>query len=192
METDENRMLEGIRRGESRPALELIDRYYERIYAFLRRLAGNDADAADLTQRVFARVWQALPGFAARASLNSWLHGIAYHVYVDWMRGNHRAESRSEDWWNARVSPQPRPDEIVEQNDLREKVYALVDRLPQEIRDSIHLHYYQGLTLEETAIAMGVAASTVKYRLRQGLEQLEQAFSPVPSLLNSQTHFSRL
>ena len=42
------------------------------------------------------------------------------------------------------------------------------------LRETIHLHYYQGLTLQETADAMGVATSTVKYRQRQALSELQQ------------------
>ena len=187
MRVDEHQMVERARRGENEAAVELIDLYYERIYAFLRRLAGSDADAADLTQRVFTRVWKALPNYAGRSSLNSWLHGIAYHVYVDWVRGNHRLESRSDSWWEGRVSPQLSPADIAMHNDLREKVYASVDKLAPEVRDTIHLHYYQELTLEETATAMGVAASTVKYRLRQGISELEQKLNSTVLSPNSRT-----
>ena len=79
MEPDSKRLMETIRRGDSRAAVDLIDLFYERIYAFLRRLSSHDSDAADLTQRTFGRVWQALPSFAGRSSVSSWIHGIAYH-----------------------------------------------------------------------------------------------------------------
>ena len=184
---DEHGMVERVRRGDNTAAVEFIDLYYERIYAFLRRLAGSDADAADLTQRVFTRVWQALPNYAGRSSLGSWLHGIAYHIYVDWVRGNHRVESRPDEWWERRVSPQLSPAEIATHNDLRAKVYASVDKLAPEVRDTIHLHYYQELTLEETATAMGVAASTVKYRLRQGISELEQKLNSTVHSADSRT-----
>ena len=72
-------------------------------------------------------------------------------------------------------------------NDLREKVYASVEKLAPEVRDTIHLHYYQELTLEETATAMGVAASTVKYRLRQGISELEQKLNSTVHSANSRT-----
>jgi len=49
-----------------------------------------------------------------------------------------------------------------------------VDRLDPDLRDTVHLHYYQDLTLQETADAQGVATSTVKYRLRQALAELQK------------------
>src|SRR6266550_3385515 len=97
MELQANQLVEGACRGDTAAASRLIELFYERIYAFLRRLAGNDADAADLTQRTFGRVWQALPTFAGRSSVGSWIHGIARHVYVDWRRADHRTELRSEE-----------------------------------------------------------------------------------------------
>lgn len=175
MSKDELQLVEAARRGEMRAATELVDRFYELVFAFLRRLAGNDADAADLTQKTFGRVWPALARFAGRSSLSSWLHGIAYHVYQDWRRANHRLESRPDEWWADCPDPRPSPDAAAVESDLAAILFAAVDRLEPDVRGTVHLHYYQSLTLDETASALGVSPSTVKYRLRGALRQL-QAF----------------
>jgi RNA polymerase sigma-70 factor (ECF subfamily) len=177
MEPETNAVLERARRGEAAAASELIELFYERVFAFLRRLCGHDADAADLTQRTFSRVWQSLQTFAGRSSVNSWIHGIAYHVYVDWRRADHRGEPRSDEWWRSREGGGPSPAETVAHSDLSALVYASVDALAPELWDTIHLHYYQGLTIDETAQTLGVAASTVKYRCRQALEALQKKFA---------------
>src|SRR5690242_14234145 len=177
MKTEADDLVKRIGRGEQIAAVDLIDLFYERIYAFLRRLCFNDADAADLTQRTFAGVWQALPTFSGRSSVGSWIHSIAYHTYVDWRRANGRTEKRSPEWWAVCVCGEPGPDELASRKDLAETTYAAVDRLPADLRETIHLHYYQELTLQETADAMDVATSTVKYRLRQALAQLEATLS---------------
>jgi RNA polymerase sigma-70 factor (ECF subfamily) len=174
MEPDDISMVGRIRSGERAAADELVEAYYERIYCFLRRRAGNDADAADLTQRTFGRVWQALPGFAGRSSISSWMHGIARHVYLDWRRSDGHTEARSDEWWAERASTAAHPDEVAVRNDLAARIYESVDGLEPDLCDTVHLHYYQGLTLQETADAMGVAASTVKYRLRQALAELQK------------------
>ena len=179
MKSEAEQLVGRICSGEQVASVDLIDLYYERIYAFLRRLSANDADAADLTQRTFGRVWQALPSFSGRSSVGSWIHSIAYHTYVDWRRANHRTEARSADWWAERAASEPAPDEIASRNDLAATVYAAVDNLAPELRDTVHLHYYQELTLQETADAMDVATSTVKYRLRQALNELEGKINAV-------------
>ena len=172
-----NQLAESARHGDRAAASRLIELFYERVYAFLRRRAGNDADAADLTQRTFTRGWQALPTYAGRSSFSSWIHGIAHHTYVDWRRANHRTEPRPTEWWADCVASGPTPAESSSQTDLAATVFARVDGLSSELRDTVHLHYYQELTLQETADALGIATSTVKYRLRQALEQLQKQLS---------------
>ncbi len=187
MEPDAHQLVETARSGGRTAAVELIELFYARIYAFLRRLAANDADAADLTQRTFGRVWQALPTFAGRSSVSSWMHSIAYHVYVDWRRADRHTEPRSNEWWAARPAPEATPAEIVAHTDMAAALYGSVDELEPDLRHTVQLHYYQALTLQETADAMGVATSTVKYRLRQALAELQRKLAVEPNSLTSTT-----
>jgi len=183
MLTEENQLIAEARRGGVAAATELVDRYYEAVYAFLRRLAGSETDAEDLTLQTFVRIWAALPRFEGRSSVSSWLHGIAYHVYQDWRRGNHRFESRPDEWWADCADGGKGPDAVVLADDLAATVYAAVDQLEPAVRDTVHLHYYQGLTLEETAEVLGLVASSVKYRLRSAVQQLQRRLTAEPVLV---------
>ncbi len=176
MDTEARRWMEKAQGGDAGAATELIDAFYERLYAFLRRLAGNETEACDLTQLAFGRIWKALPSFAGRSSVSSWMHAIAYRTYVDWLRSNHHTEERSDTWWEACVAPEAGPAERASANDLAASLYAAVDQLDPDIRATVHLRYYQGLTLEETAEALGIATSSVKYRLTQALAKLQATF----------------
>ncbi len=62
-------------------------------------------------------------------------------------------------------------------------------RLDEDKKQTVHLHYYQGLSLRETAKVLSVATSTVKYRLREVLKSLkvevrvdEGQFTPEPTI----------
>ncbi len=153
-------------------ASELVRLHYERIFAFFRRLCGSDADAADLTQKTFARSWSALGSYAGRSSFSTWLHGIGRNVYLDWRRKGDRLAPQSDEWWAACVAEGPSPFDDAAERDAAVRLYALVAQLDDEKKEAVHLHYYQGLSLSETAEVLGVAASTVKYRLREALEFL--------------------
>ena len=166
--------VDAARRGDEDAATQLVREFHARVFAFLRRLSGSESEAAELTQRTFCRAWGALPAFAGRASVSSWLHGIAYRTYVDWLRSNRRREEKPEAWWEGLADQRPRPDVAAAAADTTAAVYAAVDRLEDGLRETLHLHYYQGLSLEETAEALGIAASTVKYRLREGLDQVRR------------------
>ena len=174
MDSTENEQVRAAASGDREAAEALVERHYARLYAFLRRHAGNEADAADLTQRTFARIWQALPRFAGRSSVSSWMHAIAWHTYVDWLRHDHHAENRPDTWWAGCLADGDSPAEDLAHADLAAVVYATVDRMESDLHLTVHLHYYQGLSLAETADALNIATATVKHRLRRALDHLQR------------------
>lgn len=170
---DSTQLIVAALNGDEIAARHLVDLHYCSIYNFLRRLTRHDDDASDLTQRTFARAWSSLKSFAGRSTVSSWLHGIAWHTYLDWRRAHRPPVDQSATWWESQVISGPGPAETAAASDLAASLYAAVETLEPEVRATVHLHYFQDLSLAETAEALGVAASTVKYRLRQGLHRLQ-------------------
>ncbi len=175
MSDEEAQLIRRVRAGDADSATELVDRHYQAIYGFLRRLSGSEWDAADLTQRTFSRGWSALGRFEGRSTVRSWLHGIARHVWLDSLKQNRRETARSDAWWEAQLDERSRPDEEAARSDAASSVYAAVDQLSEELRLTVHLHYYQSLSLSETAASLAVATSTVKHRLRTAVKQLRKS-----------------
>src|SRR5256885_1160859 len=160
--------------GDLDAACELVQLSYEKVFAYFRRLCGHEEDAADLTQKTFRKVWLSLSSYQGRSSFSTWIHAIAHHVYVDWRRGKASPIAQSDKWWYAQPDAAPGPFESAAQRDIAAHVFGLVDKLEDESRETVHLHYYQGLTLDQTAEVLSVAVSTVKYRLRRALEVLRE------------------
>jgi RNA polymerase sigma-70 factor (ECF subfamily) len=158
--------------GSREAAAELVECMYEPIFAYLRRVSGHPEDAADLTQKTFAKAWTALASYKGRSRFSTWLHGIAHHVYVDWRRQRKPDSPQTDEWWAACPAPTPSPFENAAGQDSAHRLYALVDHLDEDARQTLHLHYYQELSIAETAEVLGVATSTVKYRVRGALELL--------------------
>src|SRR5882672_4855692 len=134
-------------KGDLTAASELVARFYQRIFAYLRRLCSNDHDAADLTQRTFTKAWASLASYEQRSTFSTWLHGIAYHVYLDWRRKPNRVDPQPEEWWEARVAQGPSPYEDAAERELARQLYQWVDQLEDDQKQAVHLHYYQGLSL---------------------------------------------
>lgn len=160
--------------GDREAASELVALCYEKVFAYFRRLCRHEEDAADLTQKTFRKVWQSLASYGGRSTLTTWIHSIAHHVYVDWRRIKPGALPQTEQWWQDQPGDNPSPFESAAQRDLAAQVYSLVDKLDEDAREAVHLHYYQGLTLDETAQTLSIATSTVKYRLRRAMDFLRQ------------------
>jgi len=157
-------------KGDIDAASELLTLQYERIFGYFRRLCGNDSDASDLTQKTFCKVWSAIASYSGRSSFSTWAHGIAHHVYVDWRRGHQRMEPQTDEWWTTCAADGLSPLEEATERETACQLYAAVDQLDEALRETVHLHYYQGLTIQETAEALCIATSTVKYRIRNALD----------------------
>ncbi len=113
-----------------------------------------------------------MPSYQARSRFSTWLHGIAHHVHVDWRRQRKPDSPQTDQWWASCAALTPTPFEHAAEEDSAHWLYALVEQLDEDARQTLHLHYYQELSIAETAEVLGVATSTVKYRLRGALELL--------------------
>jgi RNA polymerase sigma-70 factor (ECF subfamily) len=166
------------KQGDHTAAFALIDTHYRSVYQYLRRLCGSRQDAEDLTQDTFAKVWSSLASYRADFRFSTWIHAIAYHVYVDWRREQKTADRPLNTWWHESIARLESQEEGDRQ--LAASLYEAVEGLEEEKRLVVHLHYYQGLSLRETSQVLGIAPSTVKYRLREVMRALRSSFR-VPS-----------
>ena len=161
------------RKADKDAACELLRIHYTDVYSYLRRLCGSAADAEDLTQQTFLKVWSSLGSFAGRSKFSTWLYRIAHNTYIDFQRGNAgNIRDRSDQWWAECIDKNPGPFANAAERQLARRLYETVDQLDEDKKQIIHLHYYQGLSIRETANVLGIATSTVKYRLREVLRIL--------------------
>ena len=146
-----------------------------RIKSYLLRSGFSDADADDLTQDVFLRVYRALITFdPQRGWFGGWLSAIARNVARrQWSRRD-RPENFDPGLAQETLAG---PDDTRADASAREEtdaVRACVQRLPQELATVIRLRYVQGRTTRGIADIVGLPESTVRLRLRQAQQRLEE------------------
>jgi len=162
-----------VKKADKNAASELLKIYYADIYSYLRRLCGSKQDAEDLTQQTFLKVWSSLNGFAGRSKFSTWLYRIAHNTFLDWLRKNVAGtQSRPDQWWQDCINQNLGPFSNVAERQLAQRLYEAVEDLDEDKKHVVHLHYYQGLSIRETAKVLDVATSTVKYRLREVFKAL--------------------
>lgn len=172
-------------KGDQVAATNLLREFYKPIFAYHRRLSRNNEDAADLTQITFSKVWNSISLFRAASSVSTWIYRIAYCSYVDWVRQARPSSQQTDEWWQELPAAERSPFDLSADLELNRRLFVAVETLSDANRDAIHLHYYQGLSLAETAEVLDVPKSTLKYRLRNALDQLRQQFLQHPSIQNS-------
>ncbi|RYG35444.1 RNA polymerase sigma factor [bacterium] len=162
---------------EPRPSPDrLVEDHFDDLYRFLRGLTRHVQDAEDLAQRTLVRAYRSLHTFDGRASLRTWLHGIAYREFLNWHRGRRLIVALDP----RRGQTDARLDALLD----RERLRAAIARLTPKVGAAFVLVEVQELSLDEAATALGIPAGTVKSRLFEARASLRQTLEN-PRLENS-------
>jgi RNA polymerase sigma-70 factor (ECF subfamily) len=168
-----NSLCKRAKKGNKDAACELLRTCYADIFVYLRRLCRSEEDAEDLTQETFLKVWSSLGRFRGHSSFSTWLHRIAYNTFIDSQRRRAtQIQSPSDETWQEWTDNNPGPFANTVERQTAKRLYEAVDKLDDGKKHVVHLHYYQGLSLRETAKVLNISTSTVKYRLREVIEIL--------------------
>ena len=177
--------LECLRRlaaGDQAAAADLYDRHARPVYSLVLRIVGDESDAEDVLQEVFAQAFrQAARYDASRGAVVAWLLMMARSRSIDRIRSR-RAHPESQ-----RVESDPSIDDLpgVSQDaaasmlddEQASTVRRALDALPLIQRVAIELAYYEGLSHREIAERLEEPLGTVKTRIRLGLLKLRDALS---------------
>jgi RNA polymerase sigma-70 factor (ECF subfamily) len=157
----ETECIRRARAGDGAAIRELYQRYAPRVYAVVRRLAGDDALAEDWAQEAWVRAFRALPTFRGDARFSTWLHRIAVNSALHGRRGRERRVSRETALLPDTLTHAARTDQAV----LRISLQRALDALPAGMRQIVVLHDVEGYTHEEIGELLGIAAGTSKSQL---------------------------
>ncbi|MGB7264873.1 MAG: sigma-70 family RNA polymerase sigma factor [Terracidiphilus sp.] len=170
--------------GDSGAWAEMVRTHQKRVYGLCYRFTGNQADAEDLTQDVFLKIYSNLGSFdAARGSLPVWITTMTRNLLVDNFRRtrNQRATGSLDDGWETAeelrpvdrlVASGPTPHESAARNELAKMVQNALAQVSVELREAVILRDLQDLDYKEIAQVLGIPEGTVKSRISRGRAEL--------------------
>jgi RNA polymerase sigma-70 factor, ECF subfamily len=174
----ETSLVERCLSGEQGAWDELIKSYTKRVYAICYRFTSREAEAQDLTQDVFLRVFKSLGSFrAGEGSFTVWLTRLTRNLLVDhYRRTKHeRATDALEDKLpilEERTAQHSRTDGLLAGREAGELLQAALQKLSPELREAVILRDLQELEYREIAQVLSVPEGTVKSRLNRGRAEL--------------------
>ena len=183
LQSQEAALVEELRSGSEEAFAWLIARYHQPIYSLLARTVHDRADAADLTQEVFVKVFRGVASFHGESSLRTWIYRIALREASNqrrwWLRHKQQeipmelevAESESGNPVRLRdtlVDSGESPFEMAVHEENRARVEAALREVPEPFRTTLILRDIEGFVYEEVAEIQGVNLGTVKSRLVRG------------------------
>jgi RNA polymerase sigma-70 factor (ECF subfamily) len=166
----------------------LVSQYSRQIYSLMARSLRDPADAADVTQDVFIKVFRNISGFDGRSSLRTWIYQIAL-----------REASNRRRWWSRHKQQETAIDALIEnqqgetfcladvlaahdaspydcaaQTEMKQRLEAALRQLPEAFRTVVVLREIEGFGYEEIAEILDVNVGTVKSRLTRGRQALRE------------------
>jgi RNA polymerase sigma-70 factor (ECF subfamily) len=185
--TEDAALVAELKAGSEDAFALLIAQYHQPLYSLIARSINDPADAADITQEVFIKVFRGIRGFHGDASLRTWLYRIALHEASNQRRwwSRHKKQEitidspydQEEDGNGVCLSATLADDgnspfDNVAQNEVRERVEAALRQVPETFRTVVVLREIEGFAYEEIAEILNVNLGTVKSRLTRGRSAL--------------------
>jgi RNA polymerase sigma-70 factor (ECF subfamily) len=157
---------------------EVVRTHADRVYRLAYRLSGNRADAEDLTQETFVRVFRSLAEYQP-GTFEGWLHRITTNLFLDMVRRRQRIrfDALPEDVNDRLASKEPGPEVAYELNNLDPEIQQALASLPEDFRVAVVLCDLEQLSYEEIAATLNVKVGTVRSRIHRGRVLLRNALA---------------
>jgi RNA polymerase sigma-70 factor, ECF subfamily len=175
--------------GGNREAIGvLVNRYSPSLYRYLIHLTGNPPMAEDILQETWLKSMERIDRYDPMYPFRAWLFAIARNCAIDMWRRKAK-EGIEPPGWTPEVDGTPDPmdrvaDEKIsvldqlQEDELQRQVEKVFPGLPHYYREALTLRFQEEMPLEEIAHVLKVPLSTVKTRIRRGLELLRQRLAP--------------
>ena len=167
-------LVDRFKKGEEKAFDELVNKYKKRIYYLAYSLTNNHADALDLSQEAFIKVYRSIHRFRGRASFYTWLYRIMVNICLNHLKKearkkevsfDERIEVAQVDWWS-------NPREALENKELQEDLTKAIASLPPQQKAVFTLRHLEGLSHKEIVSILGCSMGNVKANLFQALRKL--------------------
>ena len=168
--------------GERQAFGWLVERYQDRMIAYVRYMGFDEAEAHDLAQDAFVRAFRHLRRCGEPERFAGWLFKIVSNLCrTAGARSARRATEPLEALAGALAAGEPLPDEEAEAKWLRQQVRAALRGIAPEQREALVLMYLQGHSVSEIEELTGASSSAIKMRLKRGREALKAQLGPLLS-----------
>lgn len=159
----------------------LYERYVDKIYRYIYYRTGNEADAEDLTARVFFRALLHIGDYEERGHpFSAWLYRIAHNLVANWHRDHSRHPVLTlEDMASWQVKEKG-PEAMATLLDDKEALLDAIRRLPADRRELLILKFVEQLTNAEIGAIMGRSEGAIKSLYHRTLVSLRRELKPAP------------
>lgn len=184
---NEAELIERLQAGDKAACAQCIEIHSPHVYGLALRLMENEAEAEDVLQETFMNAFRAIQSFEGRSGLGTWLYRITYNTAMMRLRKRKATAVSVEETMDAedgQLIPEALfdwcclPEEDFASGEVKTELEAAIHELPEIYKAVFVLRELDGLSTEETAVALDLTISAVKVRLHRGRLWLRERLTP--------------
>lgn len=177
-------LVERLRQCEEMAYEELLRRFQQPVYNLVYRLMSDPADANDVVQEVFLKIFRNVSSFRCQSSLKTWIYRIAVneaHNHRRWFSRHRKQEvglerdDKEQDYQDTLCDPGRSPFDLAASQETHQLIEQALDQLNPTFRTAVVLRDIEDLSYEEIADILQIHLGTVKSRIMRGREALRTA-----------------
>ena len=163
-----------IRNGDMEAFRLLVEAHQSRVVGTITKMLGSDAEAEDLAQQVFIRIWKSAPRYKPTAKFTTWLFRITRNLVFNELRRKRHFANRVEEIPEPAERSEKEPDQVLLDSELQIAIQDAINKLPETQRLAIVLRRYEEMPYEEIAKVMGTTVPAVKSILFRARAELRE------------------
>lgn len=186
---DEENLIARLKDGDKSACAECIEFHAPQVYRLALRLTENEAEAEDVMQETFLNAFKAIDKFEGRSGLGTWLYRITYNTaMMRFRKPSHKTPTISveESLAQEEGAIVPRqlfdwcclPEQDFETDEVKTELNQAITELPDSLKGVFVLRELEGLSTQETAVALDLTPSNVKVRLHRARLWLRERLTP--------------
>ncbi len=180
LKIDDKILLIALRERKEKAFDMIFNKYFKSIYYFISLNCKSTADAEDMAQEVFVRLWES--GQVPTVSLKGYLYTIARNVVIDWTRRsiNKMVFDALAEEQHATLMVESELNEKTSLENLLSIIHRIAQSMPERRLEVYRLRWIEGLSRKEIAQRMGITVTTVDIHIQKALEYLRMEISKLP------------
>src|ERR1700730_14836828 len=151
-----------IREGDMEALRLLVEIHQARVIGTISKMLGSGAEAEDLAQQVFIRVWKSAPRYRPTAKFTTWLFRITRNLVFNELRRKRHFADNPEEVGEPVERVEKEPDQVLLEGALQKAIQAAINQLPESQRMAIILRRYEEMSYEDIAKVMETTVPAVK------------------------------
>ncbi len=175
--TDEQILINKAKDGDREALNTLVSLYWQPIYRIIFSRIGHEDDAKELTQETFMKAFRALPRYRVLdVSFKSYLGTIAVNLVIDFWRKKGRTPQNVNlsEYQESIFDKRENPEEYTLRLEGEEEIANLVEKLPEEQRQTVKLRVVLGLSIRDVAMQMNKTEPAIKMLQQRALKNLHK------------------